>query len=314
MEYRTALSCDEDNHLEIMKRISYNKRMPQHHFRPLLFLGGIALGISLIGFAWLFQFRQPTAMVALGKIPQEFIEQEHFSRALDTFRVPILMYHYVEHVTDTRDTIRQSLAISPTMFESQMKTLKEAGYTFLTASELADIMDGKRRLPNKPVLITIDDGHWDIYTDILPILQKYNVKATAYIISGFIDRLDFMTTEQLQKVIASDLVEIGDHTAHHTSLAYQSAQVVTYEVMQSKIDLESRFHINVDSFAYPEGSFDTQAANIVKLAGYRLALSTMPGVEQSQKNRFFLYRIRPGYRTGTTLLSYLQQTTAYAPY
>ncbi|QQG41068.1 MAG: polysaccharide deacetylase family protein [Candidatus Levyibacteriota bacterium] len=223
------------------------------------------------------------------------------------FRVPILMYHYIEYVKDKNDTIRQSLTISPRVFDLQIKTLKDDGYTFMTVSELAIVLDGKRELPQKPILLTIDDGHWDLYTDILPILKKYHVKATAYIISGLIGGSDFLSKEQLEKVIQSGLVEIGAHTVHHVGLAYKLLPVAEYEVKTSKKQLEETYQIPVVSFAYPGGSFDVQAENVVKEAGFSLALSTIPGIKQSQENRFFLYRIRPGYRTGKDLLTYLQQ-------
>ena len=70
----------------------------------------------------------------------------------------------------------------------------------MTASELGDVLDGKKEMPKKPVLITIDDGHWDVATSILPILKKYNVKATAYVITGFINDSDFLSEDQLREI------------------------------------------------------------------------------------------------------------------
>ncbi|MDO8583264.1 MAG: polysaccharide deacetylase family protein [bacterium] len=224
-----------------------------------------------------------------------------------SFRIPILLYHYVEHVQDKGDTIRQSLNIFPNVFEEQVKTLSENGYTFMTASELADVLDGKKSLPQKPILLTFDDGHWDLFTDILPILEKYHAKATAYIISGFIGGSDFLTDDQMKKVVQSRLIEIGAHTVHHVGLAYKLLTLVQFEVASSKKQLEDTYHIRVGSFAYPGGSFDQQAANVVKNAGFRTAVSTIPGIQQNQSNRFFLHRIRPGYRVGDELLEYLKQ-------
>ncbi len=224
-----------------------------------------------------------------------------------TFRVPIVLYHYVEYVKDKGDTIRQSLDIVPRTFDEQVKTLSEAGFTFMTASDLADVLDGITPLPPKPVMLTFDDGHWDLYTDVLPILQKYHAKATAYIVSGFIGGSDSLSSEQLQKVIDSKLVEIGAHSVHHVALGHRLLQLIQYEIGQSKKQLEDGYHIKVVSFAYPGGSFDQQAIDVVKSFGFRTSVSTLPGVEQSQTVRFYLYRIRPWYRTGNTLLDYLDQ-------
>jgi peptidoglycan/xylan/chitin deacetylase (PgdA/CDA1 family) len=224
-----------------------------------------------------------------------------------SYKVPILLYHYVEYVTDKNDTTRESLNIKPNAFEAQIKTLKDNGYTFLTASELGSIIDGKMQMPPKPVLITIDDGHWDVDTVILPILQKYHARATAYIITGFIGRSDFMTHDQLVDVISSGLVEIGAHTVDHVSLKGLFPPIVTYEVSQSRKDLKNEYKLNVVSFAYPNGAFDEQAIEIVKAAGFTNAVSTIPGDKQSDANKFFLFRIRPGYRTGQELIDYLSQ-------
>jgi peptidoglycan/xylan/chitin deacetylase (PgdA/CDA1 family) len=226
-----------------------------------------------------------------------------------TFRVPIFMYHYIEYVQDKNDKIRQSLNINPNTFEKQLQTLTDAGYNFLTARELGDIIDGKAQMPKNPILLTFDDGHWDFDTVVIPILKKYHIKATAYIIPGFTGGSDFMTISQVQDALDSGLVDIGAHTVHHISLKGKLSPIVTNEVTQSKLMLESTYHISVVSFAYPNGSFDQQAINAVKNAGFTTAVSTIPGIMQGEQNKFFLYRLRPGYRTGKTLLDYLQQTT-----
>ncbi len=225
-----------------------------------------------------------------------------------TLRVPILMYHYVEYVQDKKDTIRQSLDIQPYTFEQQIKTLLTAGYTFITAKDLGDVLDGKTQLPSKPVILTFDDGHWDLATDVLPILKKYNIHVTAYIVPGFIGtNSDSLTSKEMQEIVDSGLIDIGAHTVHHISLKGQPLARVQYEVDESKTMLEQEYHLKVYSFAYPYGSFDQQAINVVKQAGFTTAASTIPGIVQNQQNRFFLYRLRPGYRTGQVLLKYLSQ-------
>jgi peptidoglycan/xylan/chitin deacetylase (PgdA/CDA1 family) len=241
------------------------------------------------------------------ELPEEFKKQVTLSSPSATFRVPILMYHYVENVQNKKDKLRVELAIAPSVFDEQVKTLSDAGYTFMTAKDLGDVLDGKAQLPPKPILLTFDDGHWDFATDVLPILKKYHAKATAYVIPGFIGGSDFMTADELQTVVKSGLVDVGAHTVHHLSLKGQVGSVVQYEVDESKKMLEDEYHIKVVSFAYPYGTFDQQAVQIVKNGGFTTGMSTAPGIEQNQTNRFFLYRIRPGARTGQTLLTLLDQ-------
>lgn len=260
--------------------------------------------------AYLFAQFRPTVETrrsTMKRIPSEVKKNFLTASPSGEVRVPILLYHYVEYVQDKRDTIRQSLDIIPSVFEQQVKTLIDDGYTFMTASDLADVLDGKRTLPAKPILLTFDDGHRDFATDVMPILEKYHVKVTQYVISSFLGGSDFMTSDQLRAVIDSHLVEIGGHTVHHIALAHKLLPVVQLEVNKNKADLEKDYGINVVSFAYPNGEFDEQAINVVKSAGYRTAVSTIPGSVQSQENRYFLYRLRAGYKVGPELLDFLQK-------
>lgn len=275
----------------------------------LIFITFIAATLSLFAYLQTRPTVEPPGS-EVSTLPKEIQKNYQPPQASTsaTLRVPILMYHYVEYVKDKKDTIRQSLNINPNIFDNQVKTLKNAGYAFITASDLADTLDGKIKLPDKPVMLTFDDGHWDLYTDVLPILEKYHVKATAYVVSGFIGGSDSLSQDQLEKVIQSGLVEIGDHTVHHISLAKKLLPIVKYEVDRSKQTLEKKYHIKVVSFAYPYGSFDNQAISVLKAAGFRTAVSTIPGILQNQSNHYFLFRLRPGRRMGPVLLKYLEQS------
>ncbi len=224
--------------------------------------------------------------------------------------VPILMYHYVEYVKDRGDRIRISLDTTPYTLEEEIKTLVGGGYTFITASELAEAIDGKRQLPTKPIVLTFDDGYRDFYTDAYPILKKYHAKATQYVISGFLDvNRNHMLSSQVAEIASEGLVEIGAHTVNHVWLKGQSQEILKYEAAQSKKTLEEAIRRPIVSFAYPYGAFDAQTITAVKKVGYTSATSTIPGIDQSQSNEFFLYRLRPGGRTGEGLLSWLSSVT-----
>ncbi len=220
-------------------------------------------------------------------------------------RVPILMYHYVEYVKDKGDTIRQSLSLTPYTFEEEVKTLLDAGYTFMTNAEVADALSGKITLPKKPVALTFDDGYRDFYTDVYPILKKYHAKATAYIISGFLGYPNNMYAWQVKRIADEGLVEIGAHTVNHAWLKGLPQKELVYEVDESKKTLEELIGKPVVSFAYPYGTFDVQAIETLAAAGFTSAVSTIPGADQYQTHRYFLYRLRPGGKTGEALLSWL---------
>lgn len=287
------------------------KKEGRNRTLDLLSLFGVIIFIaaSYLVHTFVFQTRPvvESARTEMKKVPSSM--QSKLRRLSDTAKlhVPILMYHYVENVQDIHDTTRVALNIPPAIFEEQIKTLSENNFTFLTAGDVGEILDGHKILPKNPIVLTVDDGHWDLATDILPILKKHNVKATAYIVPGFINGSDSLSESQMREVLASGLVEIGAHTVHHISLKGTYLPIVKKEVEESKSMLEKTYGIKVVSFAYPNGSFDEQAIKIVKEAGYTTAVSTIPGVEESQINRYFIYRIRPGRRTGKELLRYLQQ-------
>lgn len=222
-------------------------------------------------------------------------------------KMPILLYHYVEYVKDDKDTIRKSLNIIPYIFDAQVKTLKDAGYTFITPADLSDFLDDKKELPIKSVILSFDDGYRDFYTDVFPILKKYQVKAVAYIVPNFLNKPNNMDLWQLQELAQSGLVEIGAHTMDHSYLSGLSGDLVKYEVEESKKYLEENLGIKIISFAYPYGAFDNQTIDVVKKAGFTTAVTTINGIFAQDINRFFLYRIRPGARIGQSLLDLLDK-------
>ncbi len=240
------------------------------------------------------------------RLPTDIKSDLQKTSSIATFRVPILLYHYVEYVKDKGDTIRQSLDINPYIFEKQIQTLRDAGYTFITAGDLGKVIDAEESLPRKPVIITFDDGYDDFYTDVLPLLKKYNVKATAYIVAGVIGRLNYMSKDEIQKAQESGLVEIGAHSMYHRYLKGISYNEAKFEIEQSKANLEHEFGVKVISFAYPYGAFDKQAIRLVQDAGFKTSVSTVPGADVSSLNRYFMFRIRPGARMGIELLKYLE--------
>ncbi len=239
-------------------------------------------------------------------VPKEVKSAHPFASTSARFRIPILMYHYVEYVKNKKDVTRQSLDIEPVIFEAQVKTLIADHFTFLTMSEVADILDGKKKLPDKPIVLTFDDGYRDFYTDAYPILKKYHVKATAYVVPGFFDQPNYMLTSQIKKLANDSNIELGAHTMHHVYLKNMNSIFAEREILQSKYKLEDIIHQPVISFAYPYGAFDNQAIELSKKAGFSTAVSTIGGIQASQSNRYFLYRMRSGLMTGQVLLNYLQ--------
>lgn len=226
-----------------------------------------------------------------------------------TYHIPFLMYHYVEYVRDRNDKTRIMLNTPPHTLEEQITTLKNDGYTFLVAREVGDILDGKRQMPDKPIVLTFDDGYGDFYTDVFPILKRQGVRATIYVISGFLGKPNYMTREQVKEMLVSGYIELGDHTVHHWALRGRKLEEVTHEIADSKITLEKEFGVPIVSFCYPYGSFDVQAISVAASVGYKTAVTTVPGTTESGKERLLIPRLRSGGKTGKALLDWLAYET-----
>lgn len=221
-------------------------------------------------------------------------------------KIPIIMYHYVEYVEDEHDTMRKKLDIQPHILDKQLQILKANGYDTYFVKDVPDILNKKIYYSPKSIILTFDDGYEDFYTEVYPLLKKYRVRATVYIIHNYIGRKGFMTKAQIQEVSNSGLVEIGSHSLNHLQLKTVSEAVARKEVIQSKTLLEKMFNIKIESFAYPSGSFSLQTVEIVKEAGYVVAVSTISGSYQSKDDMFYLLRLRAGLLSPDSMIATLE--------
>ncbi|MBQ5821842.1 MAG: polysaccharide deacetylase family protein, partial [Selenomonadaceae bacterium] len=109
--------------------------------------------------------------------------------------VPVLSYHQVN------DEDNNALTVPTAVFEQQMAYLHDNGYHAITPDQLNAYLTEGAPLPEKPVLITFDDGYRDNYENAFPILQKYGMTATIFLISDFMDRFDkYLTWQQVQEM------------------------------------------------------------------------------------------------------------------
>jgi len=221
-------------------------------------------------------------------------------------KIPIIMYHYVEYTKDLKDIIRMRLDTSPAILESHLSTLRTAGYETYFVKDIPDIMNGTIHYSTKSAVLSFDDGYEDFYTDVFPLLKKYHMRATAYVIFDYIGRPGFLTEKEIQELIDSDLVEIGSHTLDHTYLKLAPKEYADRQIIESKKNFEDIFNIKIKTFAYPFGAFNADNIKTVENAGYACAVSVIPGVMQSYDNLFYLSRIRPGLFTPRTMISVIE--------
>ncbi len=217
-------------------------------------------------------------------------------------QIPILMYHYIRDYQDQNDKIGIGLSVSPENLARQLSELKHLGYTSVGFNDVA-----AGTLPEKPVIITFDDGYDDAFTQALPILQKEGMKAVFYIVSGKLGHNHYMTNEQMVAMHREGM-EIASHTVDHQSLATLSPDRQRAELADSKKALETLLGgVPVLDFCYPSGKYNDVTLGLAAELGYRSATTTQPGVATGQEftgDQYQLPRVRVS--NGTSLVGLLK--------
>jgi peptidoglycan/xylan/chitin deacetylase (PgdA/CDA1 family) len=190
--------------------------------------------------------------------------------------VPILVYHHV------RPGSTSTLFVSPEELDKQFEYLQYYGFHTISFTDLADYFEKGKPLPQYPIILSFDDGWENQYEYAFPILQKYQDTATFYVVTDYLNRRNFMTTEQLKFMIAAGMT-IGCHTRSHPNLTALGQQRAWDEIAGAKAALEAD-GFNVDTFAYPYGAYNARIVDMVREAGFRTARTVDDGVRATPTN------------------------------
>lgn len=172
------------------------------------------------------------------------------------YTVPTLMYHAV---SDDMWGFPE-LFVSPSEMEAQLQYLTENGFTTIHFSDLPYVDQIE-----KPVLLTFDDGYLDNYTELFPLLQKYNCKATVFVITGSIGVNEhYMTWEQAKEMADSGLVSIQSHTVNHPELDTRAMNDQANEMMQSKLDILYNIGREPYALCYPTGRYNVDTLTLME--------------------------------------------------
>ena len=182
--------------------------------------------------------------------------------------VPVLMYHSITYEKGN------AICLPIERFEEHLKYLKDNGYYTITLTNLYEYLMKNIPIPEKSVVLTFDDGYENNYTDMFPVLKKYNFKATIFVITSNIDKNpNSMTSKQLLEMEKYG-VDIESHTVNHDNLKELSIDKQLQTLVKSKQDLERILNKQVNFFAYPYGGYNKSAIESVKKAGYTMAFTT----------------------------------------
>lgn len=215
-----------------------------------------------------------------------------------TVEVPIIMYHAVSDVAD----IQGEFVISPTEFENDLKYLKENGYNTIFIADIVNYINKNTPLPENPIALTFDDGYYNNYLYVYPLLQKYNSKATIspiayysdlYSENGEIDeRYSHCTWSQLNEMSKSGLFEFANHSynLHTTNSTQEGVRIKTGEsiadykhrikedFLKAQKLIEDNTGKKCTVFTYPFGLYSEGTVETLKELGYTAILTCDPGV------------------------------------
>ncbi len=195
--------------------------------------------------------------------------------------VPILTYHYIANNPNPKDTQRDALSVSPDKFDAELGYLSQNGFTPISLDTLYGIFGGKASTPQKPIVLTFDDGYVDFYSIVYPILRKYNFHAVSFIPTGLIGGGYYMNWNQIKEIASSGLVTFEDHTVTHANLAGLKFDAALKQMIDSKNMLQSQTGYPVNFIAYPYGTSNGSVQAAAKQAGFVGGLGTWFGKASS---------------------------------
>ena len=234
-------------------------------------------------------------------------------------KVPIIMYHSI-----LKDPSRSNkYTVTPSVLEEDLKYIKDNGYTTVTISDLISYVYDDTPLPEKPIVLTFDDGHYNNYGYLFPLLEKYDMKAVISIVGSYTDKFtetdeanlnySYLRWKDIKELMDTGRIEFQNHTYSlhsntgkrigtkkikgETDEHYKS--ILKDDILKLQQEFEENTHYTPQCFTYPFGGISNASLDIIKELGFKASLSCEQGINKLTKNRNSLYLLkrynRPSY-------------------
>lgn len=212
-------------------------------------------------------------------------------------KVPVIMYHQI--LKDK--AMHGKYVVSPDDFEKDLLYLKEKGFTTVTIKDLVDFVYYNKELPEKPVVLSFDDGHLSNYHYIFPIIKKYNAKIVISVVGEYCDNAtstddrnvsySYLRWEDVKELSSSGLVEIANHTfdfhkqgkrvgigsvKEETKEQYEN--LVGKDLHKLNAKIKDVTGVNPVTFTYPFGKAVNMSFELIKKLGFKASLSCEEGI------------------------------------
>jgi peptidoglycan/xylan/chitin deacetylase (PgdA/CDA1 family) len=212
----------------------------------------------------------------------------------------ILTYHNVDAAP--AGVGQPWLYVSPAAFAEQMRLLDKLGFRGVSVTEGLRLLHSRQA--DRSVIITFDDGYVDNLTHAAPALARHGFSATCYVVSGSIGSYNAWDADALgaKKPLMDRTqlgawldhgMEIGSHSRSHCRLDLLPPAAAREEISTSRDQLRSITGREIEHFCYPYGGFNETTATLAREAGYKSAVTTMPGRARSANDLHTLPRIAP---------------------
>lgn len=212
--------------------------------------------------------------------------------------VPVLMYH---SISDRASPRFRRWTVSPSSFAAQMEYLAEHGFSTLHAREYAECLRGDAPLPEKPVLVTFDDGYADFADVAVPIMKTYGATSTLFVTSAYIGTTSrwlvregeaerpMLTWAQLEAM--DDTIELGAHGYSHRAMDTLPLSEALDDIGRGKDLLEASTGRSVTSLAFPHGYSTPRLRRRLAELGFTSAHGVVDAVSSTDDRRFAISRI-----------------------